>query len=311
MRILFIGSPPFGIPSFEAVLSSGHEVVGLITPPEKRGGRGLSTTANNLVSLAESSGIPVLRPPVASGGESLAALEKLRPDLGVVVSYGQILTAEFLNLPRFGCINLHGSLLPRWRGASPVQASILAGDASTGVCVQKMVLALDAGPVLLSRRVKIGARETGPSLQASLAQEGGLLLESLFTSLGEGPLPPGEEQDPECVTICRKVQKEDGRLDWGLSATEIDRCVRAYSGWPWAFTSLAGEDYVRILGGRVAANVEGESPGVIVTADEEGLVVACGDGSFLITEIQRPGRQALPVAEFLRGFPLAPGDRIK
>ena len=156
MRILFIGSPPFGLPSFEVALRSGHEVVGLMTPPAKRGGRGLSKTVNNLVPLAEASGIPVLRPPVASDGESLAAIEKLRPDLGIVVSYGQILTAEFLNLPRLGCINLHGSLLPRWRGASPAQASILAGDSSTGVCVQKMVLALDAGPVLLSRRVEIG-----------------------------------------------------------------------------------------------------------------------------------------------------------
>ena len=144
-----------------------------------------------------------------------------------------------------------------------------------------------------------------------MAQEGGLLLESLFTSLGEGPLPPGEEQDPECVTICRKVQKEDGRLDWGLSATEIDRCVRAYSGWPWAFTSLAGEDRVRVLDGHVATNAGRESSGVVVSADEEGLVVACGEGSFLITEIQRPGRQALPVAAFLRGFPLAPGDRMQ
>ena len=310
MRIFFAGSPPFGLPSFQALLECEHQVVGLLTPPAGRAGRGLAEATNPLVPLAEDAGVPVLRPANASGEETLTALADLQPDLGMVVSYGQILSPEFLSLPAQGCVNLHGSLLPRWRGASPVQAAILAGDLETGVCLQRVVSELDAGPVLARKAVAIAERETGPGLQDVLAAEGAELLKKFLATLGQGEVPPGDEQDHTEATHCRKVKKEDGRIDWSNSSGRIDRQVRAYSGWPWAQAGFPGGQGVRVLRGRVDAGLLGAHPGVILAVGES-IEVACGEGSFHIDELQRPGKRALNAAEFLRGFLLEEGAQLQ
>ncbi len=310
MRIFFAGSSPFGLPSFQALLECEHRVVSLLTPPPGRAGRGLAEAANPLVPLAEDAGVPVMRPEKASGEETLSAIADLQPDLGVVVSYGQILSPEFLALSAQGCVNLHGSLLPRWRGASPVQAAILAGDLETGVCLQRMVPELDAGPVLLRKAVDIGERETGPELQGVLAAEGAELLKGFLATLGQGDVPPGEEQDPSAATNCWKVRKGDGRIDWSKSSGKVDRQVRAYAGWPWAQARFSDGQGVRVLRGRPEMGSPGAPSGVILKAGES-IEVACGEGSFHIDELQRPGKRALNAEEFLRGFPLEEGARFQ
>jgi len=310
MRIFFAGSPPFGLPSFQALLEYEHQVVSLLTPPPGRAGRGLAEAANALVPLAEDAGVPILRPENASGEETLSTLADLQPDLGVVVSYGQILSPEFLALPAQGCINLHGSLLPRWRGASPVQAAILAGDLETGVCLQRVVPELDAGPVLARKTVDIGERETGPGLQDVLAAEGAELLREFFVTLGQGDVPLGDEQDPSEATHCRKVRKRDGCIDWSKSSGKVDRQVRAYAGWPWAQAQFPDGQEIRVLQGRSETGSPGAPSGVILKAGKS-IEVACGEGSFHIDELQRPGKRALNAAEFMRGFPLEEGARLQ
>lgn len=280
----------------------------LVTAPARRAGRGRREAQNPLVVRAQAAGIPILRPERASDPGFLVDLARFRPDLGVVVSYGQLLRRELLDLPRFGCINLHASLLPRWRGASPIQAAILAGDERTGVCLQRVVLELDAGPVLAARETAIGPRETAAELAPRLAELGAELLRDFLDGIGAGPLPPGRPQDEEAVTVCRRLKRSSARIDWTRSATEIDRLVRAMAGWPVAFTTLPDGEELRIHAGEPEARGSREAdPGTILGV-EAGITVACGEGVFRIQRLQRPGRAVLAAAEFLRGRTLRPGE---
>ncbi len=279
-----------------------------MTAPPRLSGRGRREARNPLVAEAEAASIPLLRPESARDPAFLDALRTLGPDLAVVVSYGQILSAAFLELPRLGCINLHASLLPRWRGASPVQAALLAGDAHTGVSLQRVVERLDAGPVLAARTVPIGARETAPALSARLSQTGAELLAGFLDETGEGPLPGGSPQDEARVTTCRRLRPEDGNLDWAASAEAIDRRVRAMSGWPWARAHLPDRTPLRVTAGRPLPDRQhGAEAGRILSLDD-GLEVACGTGVFRIESLQRPGKRELPAAEFARGARLGPGQ---
>jgi methionyl-tRNA formyltransferase len=254
--------------------------------------------------------LPVLRPVSAREEGFLDAFEALRPDLAVVVAYGQILTRRFLDAPRLGCINLHGSLLPRWRGASPVQAAILAGDARTGVCLQRVVEELDAGAVLAARETPIGEEEDAPQLAARLAALGAELVKEFIGALDlAAGLPPGREQDPALVTRCRKVRKEHGALDWRAPAEEIARRVRAYAGWPCARTVLPGGGALLLHRGTALAQAASAPPGTVLHADDE-LVIACGVGAYRILAAQREGRARLDAREFLRGTRLEPGVRL-
>jgi len=285
--------------------------VALVTAPPARAGRGRAAAANPLADAAEARGIPVLRPESARDEEFLAAFEALRPDLAVVVSYGQILTRRLLDAPRHGCVNLHASLLPRWRGASPVQAAILAGDAQTGVCIQRVVEALDAGAVLDERATAIGTEEEAPQLFARLAALGADLLGEFLASLdgSAATLPSGREQDPALVTHCRKVRKEHGRIDWSASAEEIARHVRAYAGWPCAHTTLPDGDVLRIHRGSAVTRTTQAAPGSVIYAAEE-LLIACENGTYRIESLQREGRARLSALEFLRGTHLDSGARL-
>jgi len=249
-----------------------------------------------------------LRPESARDPAFLDALRAVAPDLGVVVSYGQILCAAFLELPRLGCINLHASLLPRWRGASPVQAALLAGDEQTGVSLQKVVERLDAGPLLAARTVPIEARETAPALSARLARTGAGLLAGFLEEIGDGPLPEGTPQDEARVTTCRRLRPEDGNLDWTADAEAVDRRVRAMAGWPWARACLPDRTPLRVTAGRpLPDRPHGAEAGRILSLDD-GMDVACGTGVFRIERLQRPGKRELPAAEFARGARLDPGQ---
>lgn len=283
-----------------------------MTAPARAAGRGRREAVNPLVERAEASGIPVVRPESARDADFQEAFAAWRPQLGVVVAYGQILDDSLLAIPEHGCVNVHGSLLPRWRGASPVQAALLAGDTRTGVSLQRVVRELDAGAVLAEREVDIGEREEAPALTARLAQEGADLLADFLREVGDGPLPAGVEQDPAQVTHCRRVRKEEGHLDWGQPADEVDRRVRAMAGWPVARTRLAEEGLLRIHCGRPdgAATRAGE-PGTVLSADADGIRVLCGAGSiYRIEEVQREGRARMAAADFLRGLSLVPGTLL-
>ena len=295
-----------------AALSGRHPLVAVVTAPPARAGRGRASLPNFVADEARARGLPVLQPESARAPEFLDALEALRPDLAVVVSYGQILTRRFLDAPRLGCINLHGSLLPRWRGASPVQAAILAGDAHTGVCIQRVVEELDAGAVLAERSTVLGATEDAPALFARLATLGAELLLEFLNGLEPAldVLPAGREQDNALVTQCRKVRKEHGILDWNAPAPQVARQVRAYAGWPVASTRLPDGAVLRILSGSAGEfPAPHATPGTVLAADEE-LWIACATGAYRPEVVQREGRARLTTREFLRGTHLEPGARL-
>lgn len=306
LRTVFLGSPPFAVPSFRALVEGGLAPCGLVTAPPRRAGRGRKEIENELVTIAEQRGIPVLRPDRADDPEFLAAFAEWKPDLGIVVAYGQILRRALLDIPREGFINVHGSLLPRWRGASPVQAAILAGDEVSGVSVQRVVEALDAGAVLAEREVALSPTERGDELFARLGEVGARCLAEFVASVGEGPLPAGVEQDEKVVTHCRKIRRLEGVVDWKRSAVEVDRLVRAMYGWPWAQAVLPGGVAVRLLEGQPVEGASNEPAGTVLGLDG-GIHVATGEGVYRIDRLQRTGKAELQADEFLRGTPIEAG----
>ncbi len=317
MRLVFFGSPPFAEPSFRQLLEADLDIVGLVTAAPRRSGRGRGQAENALARLAAARNLAILQPERPAEHSFLAELSALRPDLGVVVSYGQILTEAALAVPRFGCVNLHGSLLPRWRGASPVQAALLAGDSETGVCLQRMVLALDAGPVLTQASVVIEQGEDAPTLSARLAQLGATLLCNALAEWGDSGPPPGLPQKESRATQCRRVKRQDALLDWGHAATELERQIRAMAGWPVAEVRLPSGESLKIHRARAGAthSTASAEPGEILVSkeaegEESALAIACGQGILLLEQVQRPGKSVLDAASFLRGHTLVPGDRF-
>jgi len=308
LRVAFLGSPPFATEVFAALLKGGIEVVGLVTAPPRKAGRGRKDVANPLVELADASGIPALRPESARCPEFKHDFAAWNADVGVVASYGQILDEEFLALPRCGCLNLHGSLLPRWRGASPIQAAILAGDDVTGVSVQRMVLELDAGNVIAETALPIGPRESSPELFDRLVTAGAeLTLQVVRDGVAAGDFPTGTAQDESAVTVCRKLRKDAGNIDWSSTAADVDRRVRAMAGWPCAQTTLPDGTPLKVHGGDYRNDTMRASPGAIVSLDD-GLSVACGEGVFRINELQRQGKGRMMAVDFLRGNKLEVGS---
>lgn len=309
MKVAFLGSPPFGATVFEALLATArHEVVALVTRPDKPRGRGMKVEPSPMVVAARERGIAVLQPDRARGPEFLEALRALAPDALLVASYGEILRQDVLDLAPRGAWNVHASLLPRWRGASPIQAAILAGDAETGVCVQKMVLALDEGDVVHELRTEIGARETSGELLARLATLGGrAAVEALdLVAAGAPLLVP---QDAARATYATKIRKEHGLVDWTKSAVEIDRLVRAYAPWPGARTTLAGAE-LGLLDCPPCELPQGAdtAPGAVAQT-KEGLVAACGAGAVRLARVKPAGKGAMDGAAWARGARLEAGAR--
>ncbi|MDP6850719.1 MAG: methionyl-tRNA formyltransferase [Planctomycetota bacterium] len=307
MRLVFAGSPPFAVDSFAVLLAQDEPPVALVTTPPRRAGRGRKEVANPLVEMAEAAGVPTLRPEKASKPDFLDELAKLEPDLCVVVSFGQILNQSFLDIPKLGCVNLHGSLLPRWRGASPIQAAIQAGDTETGVCLQKMVLALDAGAVLAESKLSISPRETAPELFARASSAGAELLVKFLNEMKDGPLPKGCEQNENQVTVCKKITSSDALADWSISAEEMDRRVRALTGWPCLRATLPDGEELKIWEAEITEG-EGE-PGTVLAADGE-FVISCGSGALRLLKVQRPGKSAMTSREFLRGSRIEIDDSL-
>ncbi|MBC8025160.1 MAG: methionyl-tRNA formyltransferase [Steroidobacteraceae bacterium] len=298
MRIAFAGTPHFALPALRALLSSTHRVVGVLTQPDRPAGRGRELRASPVKLLASTvRTLPISQPPTLKTPESRVELASWAPDVLVVVAYGLILPPPVLSLPRLGCVNIHGSLLPRWRGAAPIQRAILAGDAETGVTIMQLDAGLDTGPTLLERRHPIGTHDTAGDLHDVLAELGaGALIEAL-AGLAAGTLA-ATPQPADGATYAPKLEKSEARIDWNCDALTIDRRVRAFNPWPVAETTFAGET-LRILRAHVAApSATDVSAGTLLGVAEEGLHVACGDGVLAVSELQRAGKRPVSARDF-------------
>ncbi|MEW9843515.1 methionyl-tRNA formyltransferase [Pseudomonas juntendi] len=293
MRIVFAGTPEFAAEHLKALLDSPYEIVAVYTQPDRPAGRGQKLMPSAVKALAVAHGIPVLQPQTLRNAEAQAELAALQPDLMVVVAYGLILPQAVLDIPRLGCINNHASLLPRWRGAAPIQRAVEAGDTESGVTVMRMEAGLDTGPMLLKVATPISAEDTGGSLHDRLAQMGPPAVVQAIAGLADGSLQ-GEVQNDALATYAHKLNKDEARLDWRRPAVELERLIRAFNPWPVCHSTLDGES-VKVLAANVAAG-KGE-PGEILSASKDGLVVACGDQALSLTRLQLPGGKALTFSD--------------
>jgi methionyl-tRNA formyltransferase len=299
LRLAFLGTPAFAVPTLHALVEAGHEVAAVYSQPPRPSGRGQKLQPSPVQMAAESHGIPVRVPVSLKGADEQAAFAALSVDAAVVVAYGLLLPKTVLDAPRLGCFNLHASLLPRWRGAAPIHRAIMAGDGETGVMVMRMEVGLDTGPVLATWRTPIGDETTTGQLQEVLAREGAKLMVAGLEALAAGRARE-VAQSSDGVTYAKKIVPEEARIVWSRPAREVLRHVHGLNPAPGAWT-MAGEARIKIL--QVKAVAGRGTPGAIIAAP---LVVACGDGAVSIEVLQRAGRGAQGAAEFLRGFSLPP-----
>ena len=297
MRIVFAGTPAFAVPSLRAAHAHG-EVVAVYTQPDRPAGRGRGMTPSPVKLDAVLRGIPVLQPETLKSKPMQEALRQLAPDVLVVVAYGLILPRAVLEIPSYGCWNVHASLLPRWRGAAPIQRAIEAGDERTGVCLMQMEAGLDTGPVMLSQETPIGAEETGGQLHDRLADLGASVLADGLGLLRAGLRPLPNPQPEEGVTYAHKLDKQEAHLDWSQPATLLARKVRAFEPWPVAEAMVAGER-LRIRGAVALATAHAVQPGTLLAAGRQGLDIACGEGVLRLRVIQREGGKAITAADYL------------
>ncbi|HDS0922300.1 TPA: methionyl-tRNA formyltransferase [Stenotrophomonas maltophilia] len=297
MKIVFAGTPEFAVASLRAA-ARHQEVVGVYTQPDRPAGRGRGLMPSPVKLEAIARGIPVFQPESLKTAEAQQQLRDLQPDLLVVVAYGLILPKAVLAIPTHGCWNVHASLLPRWRGAAPIQRAIQAGDTETGVCLMQMEAGLDTGPVLLRQHTPIQAGELGGSLHDRLAELGAQVLSDGLGLLRAGLKPIAQPQPEQGVTYARKLDKAEARLDWSQDAQVLERTVRAFNPWPIAEAQLAGER-VRIHGAVALADNQGKAPGTLLGAGRDGINIACGQGALRLRVLQREGGKAITAADYL------------
>lgn len=297
MKIVFAGTPEFAVSSLRAA-ARHHEVVAVYTQPDRPAGRGRGLMPSPVKLEAIARGIPVFQPENLKTPEAQQQLRDLQPDLMVVVAYGLILPKAVLAIPTHGCWNVHASLLPRWRGAAPIQRAIQAGDSESGVCLMQMESGLDTGPVLLKQHVAIGASDTGGHLHDRLAELGAQVLSDGIGLLRAGIKPIAQPQPEAGVTYAHKLDKAEARLDWAQDAQALERTVRAFNPWPIAEAQLAGER-VRIHGAVALPDNQGKAPGTLLAAAREGIDIACGQGALRLRVLQREGGKAITAADYL------------
>jgi len=317
--IVFFGTPDFAVPTLAALVAAGRAPVRAVTQPSRRAGRGQEAQDPPVARWARAHGLPVVQPERVGAPEFLAELRGLAPAIAVVVAFGQIFSRDLLALPMHGCINLHASLLPRWRGAAPIQAAVAAGEERTGVTTMQMEAGLDSGPILLQEEVAIGPEETAGELSRRLAATGAALVVRTLHELERGTLTP-LPQDSALATYAPRLTRDSGRVDWTLPAAALAGRLRAYTPWPGLTAELAGAP-VKLVRARTSSLESllslkswvggGPPPGTILGLRDGRLAVACGGGSVLaVEELQRPGRKALQAADFVNGERLRPGDRF-
>ena len=307
MRVAFAGTPEFALPAL-AALRAHHEVVGVLTRPDRPSGRGRKLTASPVKQAAIEAGLQLAQPATLKNQAARAEIAGWHPEVLVVVAYGLLVPPEILSIPPFGCINIHASLLPRWRGAAPIERAILAGDSCTGVTIMQLDAGLDSGPILLQRRVPISRSHTGGSLRAELASLGAQALLEALTGLADGTLV-ARAQSEEGATYAARISKAEARIDWTRDALALERQVRGFNPEPIAETQLEGEQ-LRIYAARALQGSDSETadnsgdPGDIVAVRDGSMVVQCGRGRLAVTRVQRPGRRPVSVGELSHSLTL-------
>ncbi len=304
MRLIFAGTPEFAAVALEALIAAGHEVALVLTQPDRPAGRGMKLVPSAVKQVALQHGLEVAQPANLKTPESWQRLREVVADVMVVAAYGLLLPAGVLTIPRHGCLNIHASLLPRWRGAAPIQRAILAGDEKTGITIMQMDVGLDTGDMCLVHEVPIASDDTAQSLHDKLAQRGGTAIVEALQLLQAGALPR-QPQDNGLATYASKLTKAEGQIDWSAEAVCIERAIRAYQPFPVAYTLWHGEP-LRLFQAQLR---EGRGvPGTVLAAGKDGIEVACGRGSLLLTELQKTGGKRMPVAAFLSGNSVLPGE---
>ncbi|MDH3737937.1 MAG: methionyl-tRNA formyltransferase [Alphaproteobacteria bacterium] len=301
MRLAFFGTPDFSVPALQALVDAEHEIACVYTQPPRAAGRGEKERRSAVHETADKLGLTVRTPQTLKDGRAQAEFAALDLDAAVVVAYGLILPKPVLEAPRHGCINIHASLLPRWRGAAPIHRAILAGDAETGVTIMAMDEGLDTGPELSREAIPIAASATAETLHDQLSALGARLIVEALAGLAEGRITPVPQTD-DGATYAAKLTREEGRLDWDQPAAMLERQVRAFSPWPGAWFNNGG-DRLKVLAAEVVAG--SGAPGTVL---DDQLTVACGEGALRILEVQREGRAPVDAAALLRGYPIAPGS---
>ena len=309
MKVVFMGTPDFSVPSLEVLVNGGHQVAAVITQPDKPKGRGKEMQPTPVKAAAQAHGIPVWQPEKVKNNEELfAALKKIAPDVIVVIAFGQLLPREILELPPFGCINIHASLLPKYRGAAPIQWAIIDGEQETGITTMYMEEGLDTGDMLLKTVVPIEAEDTGGSLQEKLSRAGGPLILATLKGLEAGTLSRTPQTGDTCYA--RILEKSMGDIDWSKDAASIERLIRGLSPWPSAYSSLGGKTVKFWKASVISGEEEGEAqlPGTIVSVEKDHFTVQTGKGLLAVEALQLEGKKRMDAAAFLRGYPLKAGE---
>ena len=301
MRVVFMGTPEFSVPVLESLVAAGHEVVAVYCQPPRRAGRGKKERPTPVHARAMELGLSVRHPASLRNAEAQSEFAALNADVAVVVAYGLILPQAILDAPKRGCLNIHASLLPRWRGAAPIHRAIMAGDTETGICIMQMDAGLDTGAVLLQEATDIGASETTGELHDRLSDMGARLI---VEALGQLDTLTPEPQPDHGVTYAQKIDKSEAAVDWARDAAEVDRQIRGLSPFPGAWT-MAGGERIKLLGSRVS-----DANGLAGTALDGSFLIACGDGAVTITRAQRAGKGAQDADVFLRGMPVPKGTKV-
>lgn len=297
LKIVFAGTPDFAARHLAALLSSHHEVVAVYTQPDRPAGRGKKLTASPVKLLAQEHGIPVYQPASLKAEEAQQELAAIGADIMVVVAYGLLLPKAVLDTPRLGCINVHGSILPRWRGAAPIQRAIWAGDTQTGVTIMQMDEGLDTGDMLKIATLNIDAKETSATLYERLAELGPQALVECLGDIASGNAV-AEKQNDELANYAKKLSKEEAQIDWSMSAVAIERCIRAFNPWPMSHFSVA-DNNIKVWDAEAEAENSDKAPGTILSADKKGIRVATGEGVLRLLSIQPPGKKAMSAADIL------------
>lgn len=310
LNIIFAGTPDFAARHLAALLKTHHNVVGVLTRQDKPAGRGKKLTPSPVKLLAEENAIPVFQPTSLRNDESQQWVADQNPDIMIVVAYGMILPEAILNLPRLGCLNVHGSLLPRWRGAAPIQRSIWAGDAQTGVTIMQMDIGLDTGDMLHKAILPISAQDTSASLYEKLAEIGPNALIETLNLITSGQAIP-EKQDDKFANYAEKLSKDEARIDWALPAEQIERCIRAFNPWPISYFEV-DEQLMKVWQAEVINEPHNQPVGTILRADKKGICIATGDGQLNILQLQPPGKKPMHAQDLLnsRRGSFIPGQKL-
>jgi methionyl-tRNA formyltransferase len=299
MKIIYAGTPDFAVPALQALIHSGHQVVAVYTQPDRPAGRGRKMQFGPVKQVAVDAAIPVEQPPSLKDQDAQEILAAYQADVMVVAAYGLMLPQAVLDMPTYGCLNIHGSLLPRWRGAAPIQRAIQAGDAETGVTIMQMALGLDTGDMLYKTICPISAEDTGQSIHDKLAHDGAAAILTVLDKIQGNSLSP-EKQDESQSCYAHKLSKQEAEIDWSQSAREIDQTIRAFNPWPVAYTRFNGKP-LRLFMSSVLDESSGQAAGTVLDESADGIKIATGDGVLNLSRLQLPGKKAMEVADFLNG----------